>query len=213
MKKLPLIAFALFLGIALSAQKQTDTRSTGSFSSINIAGAFVKVTLKSGETEGVYLESNGTNLDDIETKVKGKSLSIGTKEGRKNVKTDDVTVVITYKNIDHINEAGRANLVFENTLKAEKFGMNVSGSGSIKGVLEVTDFKLNISGSADVLLSGTATNQHLAVSGSGDIDAGKLRGETAKVAISGSGDVLLNISGNVRSSISGSGDVVNKYAR
>ncbi len=205
------LAAGLLLTTSLFAQS-TSTRDVSGFNTVNIGGGFDQVTFVAGNKEGVVIKSSKIDPEKIETKVNGDELSIGMKKGSYS-DSGKITIEVTYKSLKEVNNSGSSDIVMAGTLKADKFELNSSGSGNLKGSFDVRDFSVNISGSADVVVDGQATEQHYAISGSGDIDAGGLLGETAEVAISGSGDVDLNVSGKVRTSISGSGDVDNKGRR
>lgn len=198
----------------VSAQKYkyAETRVLESFNKLSVSAGFEKIILKPGDKESIFLSSNGTSLDKIKTFVKNNSLVIEPeKNNYKGCK--DVTVIITYKELNTINTSGTTDIYTEGTLKTGKFTFNASGSGDLHADLNVTEIHANISGSSDLHLSGEASDQYYAISGSGDVHAERLHGKTAKVAVSGSGDVALNVEGDVKSSVSGSGDVTNSKTR
>jgi hypothetical protein len=195
--------------VVLNAQK-VETRSLSDFNRIDISGGFDKVILKYGDAESVRIESNGKDSDKVNTSVKGNTLSISFKspkwggEGRTNL-------VITYRNLREVNNSGSTNIRTGNAIKGSEFTYNGSGSGDFTAEVDVKNIKVNISGSSNVTLKGRADEQAYAVSGSGDIHAGQLKGESARTAVSGSGNVELNVSGHVKSSVSGSGKVRNVH--
>ncbi len=206
--RLLLILAAAFVANGIFAQKNTETRPLQTFEKISVAGGFDQVTLQEGSEEKIVLEVSGTELDKVITEVKGKTLDIRMKKGNyHNVK---IRLTITYRKIDEISTSGSTDIVAATTIKGESLTINTSGSGSFKGALDVRKFEVNISGSSDISVSGQADKQAYAISGSGDVNAGGLKGQSADVAISGSGDVELNVSGPVKTAISGSGSVDNK---
>lgn len=207
--KLQILFAALCLFIATQTQAQsTVTRSLPDFDQIDISGGFDKVILKEGDAPAVDLVVSGINADKIITEVKGKSLQIGMKHG--SYSNFKATLTVTYRKLNAINNSGSTDIETASVLRGDALELNFSGSGDVKCELAVQKLEVAISGSSDMKFSGTADSQDIAVSGSGDIDASKLKGKSAKVAISGSGDVQLNIDGPVRTSVSGSGDVVNQ---
>ena len=67
----------------------------------------------------------------------------------------------------------------------------------------------SLSGSGNLKLAGKADTAKLRISGSGDIQADDLVTTNADVSISGSGDVGVTLGGGtLRASVSGSGDIV-----
>ncbi len=208
MKNLFVVLLCTVFAFSLHAQS-TETRTLESFNSIDVSGGFDLITVQQGDTEKVVIEASGVSLDKIETKVQGSHLGIAMKKGKygKNAK---IKITVTYKSIKEINNSGSSDIMTAGVIKADAFEFNSSGSGDFKGEFDVRDLEINMSGSSDFTLRGTADEQAYAISGSGEIDASSLKGKTAEVAISGSGDVALSVSGNVKSAVSGSGKVNNK---
>lgn len=214
MKKVTIITsiLALFCATTIFAQKETETRSLSGFTKISLGGGFASLTFKAGDQEGVYLSSKGASLKKVKTSIKGESLNIEYEDNYcKNC--NDISIVVTCRDLKAISTSGSTDIFTDGVFKADKFVLNSSGSSDFNGELDVKELEINVSGSTDITLKGKATDQHYAISGSGDINADELWGETAKVAISGSGDVSLNIDGNVKSAVSGSGDVSNRSRR
>ncbi len=201
------IAAALLLQLQSFAQK-TETRALSNFTDVGLSGGFSKVVFQQGDKTGVTIKSDKIDPSKIETEIKGNSLHIGMAKGSYN-NTGDIELVVTYSQLESIRNSGSSDIEMVGTLKASKFEFASSGSGDLKGDFEVENFNVRISGSSDMTLSGKADDQHITISGSGDVDAAKLRGKSAEVTISGSGDVDLNVSGKVKTRISGSGDVNN----
>jgi hypothetical protein len=196
-----------FATASLSAQSAKETRQVGAFDEISISGGYDNLTIREGNEESVTIEASGVQLDKIVTKVKGKTLEIGMKNG--SYRNCKINIAITYKHIETINNSGSTDVVVETPIKGDSFTFNTSGSGNFKGSVQVKKLEINISGSSNIDISGQAEAQEYAISGSGDVDASKCNGKSADVAISGSGDVALNVNGAVQTSVSGSGHVRN----
>lgn len=201
-----IIFFALLIPAFLTAQT-TVTRSLSTFSRIGISGGYDQVILKEGDAESVKLIVSGIDPDRITTDVEDGQLKIGMKRGSySNFKAQ---IIVTYRKIEAISNSGSSNITAESVIKADEFKMSSSGSGDFKGSFDVAKLKIAISGSSDMNLKGVADQQEIAISGSGDVHADQLRGKSADVSISGSGDVDLNVSGKVKTRVSGSGSVTN----
>ncbi|MBK9147794.1 MAG: DUF2807 domain-containing protein [Flavobacteriales bacterium] len=106
--------------------------------------------------------------------------------------------------------AGSGDMIIGAVNEARSLRLNIAGSGDI--VLGETNVSgattIRIAGSGDVRVAGRSGSLDIGVSGSGNVSAGGLESGTCKVRISGSGDVIVNCSGQMDSSISGSGQVV-----
>jgi predicted ATPase len=208
MKKSLFSLLALLLALGAGAQKTTATRTLSSFDKIAVSGGFDKVLLQEGSAESITLELSGIDADNIKTEVKGNTLEIGVKKGWYG--DFKATLTVTYRSINAVSNSGSSDVELLSTVKGDAFTYRSSGSGDFKGAFEVKKLEARISGSADMTLSGNADEQKYAISGSGDINAAALKGKSAEVSISGSGDVDLNVEGSVRANVSGSGDVKNK---
>lgn len=202
------LAAALLLALGANAQNSSFQSFTG-FTSVGVGGGFDKVIFRKGDKEGVEIKSDKVDLDNIEIKQKGKDLNIGVRKGAR-WNSGRIELVITYQKLESISNSGSSNIELEDTIKGDKFTLASSGSGSLKGNFDVEEFDVRLSGSTNLTLSGEADDQHYAISGSANVNAAGLKGETAEVAISGSCDVSLNVSGNVSTAVSGSGSVHNK---
>jgi hypothetical protein len=201
------LCFVLFIGFSgtLMAQK-TETRALSSFNKIGIAGNY-NVTLVESDKEEVFIKVKGIELERIKTEVKNNTLEIETKKGR--YTDSDVKITIYYKKIKELSSSGSSDIETKNPINAEKFVFASSGSGNFKAEFETKSLEVALSGSGNLEISGKADAQSYALSGSSEVDASKLAGTSAEVAISGSGDVELNITGRVKTAVSGSGKVSN----
>lgn len=206
MKHFFLLCF--LLPLYLTAQNATVNRSLEPFDKIDIAGGFDAVLLKAGDSESISIDVQGIDPEKILTYVKNGRLRITTKNSHPN--RHKIRVTVTYRSLTAIANSGSANIETLTAIRGGELKIATSGSGNFKGELDVQSLLIAISGSSNMTLRGNAEIQEIAISGSGDVDATALNGSTAEVAISGAGNVKLAVSGKVKSSISGSGKVVNK---
>jgi hypothetical protein len=204
------ISFLIFTQ-ACSAQRNngntSENRSIEDYTELNISGGFRKATLRKG-APSVRVIAEDRFLPYIITENEGKALSIYFKKGAP--RDIEASLEITFSKLSEINNSGSTDIEVTDPITGQHLELNYSGSGNLKAEMEVEHLEVAISGSSDMTLRGNASKQDYAISGSGDIHAEQLRGENASVAISGSGDVDLNVSGNVRTSSSGSGNVRNR---
>src|SRR5690349_20866760 len=99
MKKFLFIAF-LFASAAVSAQ-ETQTRSIGSFSGINVAEG-IDVYLKKGDKESAKVEVTNVPLSDVLTEVSGSYLKVHMKDGHYRGKYS-VKVYVTYVKLEKLS--------------------------------------------------------------------------------------------------------------
>jgi hypothetical protein len=207
MKNLFNIGLLLFFATFVHAQSSTTVRSLPKFDKISISGGFDLLSLQAGSQESVSLDVSGLNPENILTEVKNGVLEIKMKKG--SYYNFKAKIKVTYQQLTAIASSGSTDIETEGPIQADRFEFASSGSGDFKGELDVRSLEIAISGSSDMSLKGKALKQDIAISGSGDVNASQLHGESAAVAISGSGDVSLHVSGRVKTSVSGSGEVTN----
>jgi hypothetical protein len=165
----------LFLAILLVSQEafaqNTETRKVESFSKLEAGGSF-DVIIEKGNENIVTIESKGIDPEKIITEVKRDVLKVYLERG--NYRNIDVTVYITYENLEAISNAGSGNLISKSDLSAPEFSMSNSGSGSLKsqGNIKAEHFSFNQSGSGNSELASVETEDfELSVSGSGNLKA------------------------------------------
>jgi hypothetical protein len=164
------------------------------------------VVLTQGKTQKVVIEGQQNIIDNIEKEVRGSSWKISYDKNVKSAKP--VTIYITLQKISDIAFSGSGSI----STKGKFSGLNdldiaMSGSGDIQLEVEADDIDLAMSGSGDVDLSGSGKSLDIAISGSGNVDATSLPVSGCAVAISGSGDVMVHVNGDLEVAISGSGNV------
>jgi hypothetical protein len=208
MRAIIFLSFLLLAIPAIAQKSATETRKLEGFEVVSLSGGFDQVVLQEGSSESIVIEASGVELDKIETRVKGKTLEVGMKNGRYN--NVDIRLTITYRTLKELNTSGSGDVTARSTIKTSEFELNSSGSGDFEGSFDVQKLAVNISGSGDMKLKGSADRQVYAISGSADVHAEGLSGKEADVAISGSADVSLGVSGPVKKAVSGSGSVRHK---
>lgn len=200
-----IIGIYLFAVTIVFAQKKED-RSLASFSRLSVSGSF-NVTLQKGSKESVSISAEGIDLQDIETEVSGSRLAIGTRPQmgwRSNYRVD---IVVTYRELNEINNSGSSRIYWKESIKADKIRLTQSGSGSIEGTVDGGTVTVDNSGSGKLTLSGSAEECDFTISGSGRLLASGLTGKDIRVTISGSGDAEVHVTESLKANVSGSGRV------
>lgn len=186
-------------------------RKLSGFSSVSVAGSF-DVYLTQGSTESVKVEADADEIDKIITEVENGVLKIYTKRtsglnwnwGGTNKKR---IVRVVAKDLNKIGLSGSGDVFFTDGFRTQDMVVSLSGSGDIKGKLDVKKLDVSIVGSGDISLSGTAETSAVKVSGSGDYRGSSLATASTSVKVVGSGDASVNVSQKLDASVAGSGDV------
>jgi hypothetical protein len=84
----------------------------------------------------------------------------------------------------------------------------VSGEGALRiEGLDVKELAIAVSGTVKAEIAGRAAEQRIAISGAGNYRAPELASDSAKVAVSGAGKVLVNVAKTLKIAIAGAGTV------
>lgn len=188
---------------------QTETRNVTDFSGVS-ASISGKIYYKIDPVYKVEITAQPNILDVIQaTKINGHLL-LKVKDGVRIKSNEEITVNISAPTADYFHLSGTGDLVATGNITATDLDMSISGTGNLTvSSVTVTDkIKAEISGSGDISVqSGTARSEDLRISGNGKLFMDGVVAEKATTAISGSGDVQVNVSQTLDATISGSGSV------
>lgn len=186
-------------------------RKLSGFSSVSVSGSF-DVYITQGSTESVKVEADADEIDKIVTEVDNGVLKIYSKRtsgmnwswGRNNKKR---IVRVVAKDLHKIGLTGSGDVFFTDGFRTQDMVVSLSGSGDIKGKLDVKKLDVSVVGSGDVSLNGRAETSSVKVSGSGDYRGSSLATVSTSVRVVGSGDASVNVSDKLDASVAGSGDI------
>lgn len=196
MKNLRTICFLLLSGLTITACAQVDGQMRNSSVDLrDFKGIALGISADVYVTQGDYnVEVTGParSIDNIELKVNGGTLGIGTKSSLRGWNSRGVKVYVTMPNLSSISIGG-------------------SGDVKVEGAFnEMEDLEISIGGSGNVDISGRAKSIEVSVAGSGDVDASGVNAGSAEISIAGSGNVKVGEVEKLEASIAGSGDVYYK---
>jgi hypothetical protein len=167
-----------------SGDLETEERAVEVFTRIE-SNLGVDIDIKVGSPQKVTLTFDDNLLDNIKTRVRGKTLEI---KARGSFSTNrDCTIEITVASLEEVDISGSGDITITN-LDSKEFSFNLSGSGSLEA-------------------SGKVEQLFLDVSGSGEIDTRDLIAQEVEVDISGSGNAVVYAVNSLDGDISGSGDI------
>ncbi|SFU55700.1 Putative auto-transporter adhesin, head GIN domain [Pustulibacterium marinum] len=185
----------------------SETRKTGSYDEISLSSSF-DVTLISGDEGTITINAEENLLQYIITEVNGNSLNIYTKNGTNISSNKGVKITVPVTSIYEVSLTGSGSIKSQTTLESKDFKTLITGSGDIILPINAKSTEASVTGSGDLQLTGTTDFFEGRVTGSGDIIANDLETKDADVHVSGSGDIKVNCSNNLKASITGSGDIM-----
>jgi hypothetical protein len=197
----------LLLVLQASAQTSTEDRTVGSFSYVDVGGAF-KVIVTKGNKEAVKVIADQEYIGQIVTETRGDILKIFTKGSIRNPKK--MEVYITYKTLKGLEVSGATAVKADNEVNADEFKLALSGAGSVDFVLNARKLKADVSGAGSVNLKGKVSLQDIDMSGAGSYRAYELVSEDVKIDMSGAGTAQIYASKSIDADISGVGSVYYK---
>ncbi len=187
-----------------SGRSTTETRNISGFTKIVVAGSGDAVVTP-GTRYHVSVIADDNLLPYITTDVEGGTLVLGKKPNMSYRTSSRIRYEISLPELVGVQISGSGNCVINATAKSSRFDASISGSGSVRGPVNVGALTVGISGSGNINLSGRTDREDVRVSGSGTVDCRSLRANSANVSIGGSGDVWLVAHQSLDGTISGSG--------
>ena len=186
----------------------TQNRNVSNYTKIALIGS-MDVELISGKEGALKVEAESNLQEYITTEVSDGVLKISEKKGVSLSPSANrgIKVIVPFEEIEGVSITGSGNIRNSDQIKAKSFETRITGSGNLKLNLNVKDLKSVVTGSGNTELQGAAENFSCTVTGSGDFNAFNLRAFKAEVVISGSGDVEVTSTEELKARVSGSGDI------
>lgn len=215
-KSILLVALAAFFtNSTLNAQNKvqgngkvvTQTRSTGDYDGIKIAGSF-DVDLVSGKEGKITIKGEENLLAVIKVEVEDNSLKIYVKKGTQiRASSGKIQVTVPFEKISELSLSGSGDIQSKDVIKNDNLAVKLSGSGNFNLPVDTNSLELHVSGSGNIHLKGTADKLTTKLSGSGDIDASSLKSKVVEANISGSGNSKVTCAESITARVAGSGNI------
>ncbi len=192
------------IGNRYSGPTVTESRKVSAFSEIEVSDG-IDVFLSLGTKENVAVEASEDILENLITKVNGKTLKIYFEKSFNWNKT--AVVHVGAINVKRISTSGGSDLVGENSIHSRELELKASGGSDIKLEVEVDNLEVNASGGADIMLSGSADFIEAKTSGGSDLKAFDLHTSRAVLNASGGSDIRIYIEKEIDANASGGADI------
>jgi hypothetical protein len=164
----------------------TQARSLPPFTGIVLAGEN-NVIVHVGSNQSVIVHADSNLLKRVTTRVRSRSLVIGTTPGNLSARSQ-MFVEVGLPSLDALVLRGAGNIDVTG-IDSRSLAVVLPGSGAIKATGTATRLDVTIVGSGTALLSG-------------------LTAQDAKAAISGSGSIMLSATRNLRATVAGTGSII-----
>lgn len=219
-KSILLLLFAVFL-VNSNAKAQwsnnkvngngkivTQTRTTGDYDGIKIAGSF-DVDLVAGKEGKITIKGEENLLAVIKVEVEGNELKIYVEKGTQ-IRTSTgkkIEVIVPFDKISALTLSGSGDIRTKNKISSDNLSAKLSGSGNFNLEIDAKNLDLALSGSGDVALKGRADSFTSKISGSGNVNAANLKSKNVEANVSGSGNSVVNCESSLTGKVSGSGNI------
>lgn len=205
--------------------KQSEERELGSFSKLEV-NLPADVFIHFGDIPGLKISAQANLLKEIRSSVHSNTLEL---ESTSCINTNEsIRIDLTVVSLSEIVLNGSGSVQTREVMNAEDLLISLNGSGSISADVFTNSMEASIAGSGNMILNGTAKETELSIKGSGNFLGLGLNTFEAEINISGSGDadihalnkLVVDITGSgsvkyigspdIKTSISGSGNVTKK---
>ena len=186
----------------------SKTRSISDYDKVSLKGS-LDVALVYGEEGSIKIEAESNLIKHIVTEVEGGDLKIYVEKGYNldPSRGNKLLITVPFKDLSNVSLAGSGDILGDDIIKANRFGISVSGSGEVQLGVEAEDVKVSVTGSGGAKLAGTVNSLVCNVTGSGDLNAVKLKAKNVNATVTGSGDIKIDVSESLKARVTGSGDI------
>lgn len=186
---------------------QSDERNVENFNGIAATGP-INVVVTIGNNESCKLEGDAEALKTIITEVKGNVLIIRPQTSimswAKKYEDKKITAYVTVSSLASLTMSGSGNMIVNGKITTGNLTTTLSGSGSMKLVVDVDEYTSVISGSGKLNISGNADNANIVLSSSGIFEGKNLSVNNLSAKMSGSGVINIKANESIKALISGS---------
>ena len=160
-----------------------------------------------GESESLTITAEENLLEYITTRVSGNELEIGVEPGIGITPTQDITYLLTVKNLEEVSLSGAGEVIIDE-LATDRLVLESSGVSKFTlGDLQAERLEVHISGTGSAEVAGKVEMLEISISGAGNFNGADLQAQEAEVKISGLGNTTVWVERRLDTSISGAGNI------
>jgi hypothetical protein len=164
---------------------KSETRSVGSFNSIDVSGS-IDVYVKQDSIASVRIEADENLLEYVHINVDGGTLEIQEENGFNLESTKGIKVYVSGPSLNHFEASGACGIYSENKISdSSEIGIHASGASSIKMELDAPKVKAELTGASHAGLNGKTKTFSADASGASGIKCFELMAEETDVEVSG----------------------------
>ena len=186
---------------------KSETRTAGSFSSIDVSGA-IDVYVKQDSVSSIRIETDENLLEYIEITANENILSIKPRRHSNPRPTGKIKVFVSNPSFKHLEAAGACNIYSENKITdAATITIDLSGASDVKMELAAPVVDVDVSGAGSINLKGEARDFKAQGTGATNIYCYELMAENTTIELTGAGSAQVFASVKLDVHVSGAADV------
>ncbi len=167
----------------------TQQRNLGNFNGVDVSGP-MKVYISQNPVSSIKIEADENLLEYIEIENHGDVLEISTRRGYNLRPRAGIAIYITAPSFEKLAVTGSGNLKSQTKIaNGKNMEVSVTGSGDVLLDIDAPAIHTEITGSGAIRVNGSTRNLSTDITGSGELHAFDLLSESVDVEISGSGEV------------------------
>ena len=203
----PRIALLAASLLVIPVRAETTTRQVQGFTKLDLKVP-VNVTIRPGKAFSLVMDLHDSSMaSKISTEVQGDTLVISSNERSLRFHGKN-TATLTMPDLQGVSISGSGDVDVAGFDQGGSLSLAISGSGDITYNGKTSAVAVVIEGSGNVKLVGSTATLSVTIEGSGDLRAADFTAKNASVAVDGSGDADLRVSGGaVQFAVNGSGDI------
>jgi hypothetical protein len=195
--KLFLFVFLSSIGL-LNAQTRTETRRLGAFDAVKVSNS-IRAELIRGNENKIEIIVSGIELDKVETQVTDKTLEV--KLARGNYKSHNVSVVVSYIDIQGIEATTSASVIAKSPILAEEAYFYATTSAYLEAEVDSDVLNIEAATNAKIHVSGKVNSLGLRAFTSAEIDGNNLYAEKVEVLANTASTLYFRTNGSIDGSI------------
>lgn len=142
----------------------SETINVGVFNEIEVSSG-LKVSLQKGDVQKVEVTANENLHKSIEVKVIENELKITKQSGVNFDSKANVTIVVTYTNLEGVDGTGNSNITFVKPFNGDKLEIELTGSSSLSGEIITRKLDADLAGTSLIDIIGSASEYELDLNG------------------------------------------------
>jgi hypothetical protein len=167
-----------------------------------VAGANFVVHLRTGRPPQAVVKMDDNLVDRVEATVTGDQLRLGIKPGT-SMRNATLAADVTVGQLDQLATSGASRVILATTVASPALRMEVSGTSSVTGPIQVGQMQVDVSGASTLGLSGQVQDLHLGAEGAAQLSLADLTVHRLDATLSGTSDVLVTVSDTLAVQASG----------